>query len=290
MKKLTETSDLSLPKAPRNLIICADDYGLSPAVSSGIRELITQQRLTAVSVMTVMKSWPSEAPALKELNRFVSVGLHFTMTDQKPLSKLSNLAPQGKFPSIGSLIFKAYTGQLIDSEIREEFLRQLETFVVHTGRLPDFIDGHQHIHLLPVIRESILSYFNTEQKRSTCWIRNCYDDLSSLVIRPDPYKAIFISFLSRQLNELRNYHQIKSNTGFSGFYKGNFSQNFSKMLKNAKDHHLLMVHPGYIDDELKINDPLIHSRVEELNFMLSDTFQEELMKENFILSDSPGFL
>ena len=37
--------------APRRIWLCADDYGISPSVNAGIRELILRGRINATSVM-----------------------------------------------------------------------------------------------------------------------------------------------------------------------------------------------------------------------------------------------
>ena len=39
--------------ALRRITLCADDYGISPGVNQGIRELIALGRLNATSVMVV---------------------------------------------------------------------------------------------------------------------------------------------------------------------------------------------------------------------------------------------
>ena len=36
---------------PRQIWLCADDYGIAPGVNGAIRELIARQRLNATSVM-----------------------------------------------------------------------------------------------------------------------------------------------------------------------------------------------------------------------------------------------
>ena len=41
----------------RRIWLCADDYGISPAVDRGIRELIARGRLNATSVMVVAPSF-----------------------------------------------------------------------------------------------------------------------------------------------------------------------------------------------------------------------------------------
>ena len=68
----------------RRLILIADDYGISPGVSAGIRELAERRRLTGTGVMATMKHWPAEAGALKDLHGNIAVGLHFTLSDQPP--------------------------------------------------------------------------------------------------------------------------------------------------------------------------------------------------------------
>ena len=52
-------------------MLCADDYGISPAVSAAIRDLIARRRINATSVMVVAPSF-STAPkrdALREARR-----------------------------------------------------------------------------------------------------------------------------------------------------------------------------------------------------------------------------
>jgi predicted glycoside hydrolase/deacetylase ChbG (UPF0249 family) len=50
---------------PRHIIICADDYGISPAVSAAIRDLIARRRINATSVMVASPNFDgAEAAAL----------------------------------------------------------------------------------------------------------------------------------------------------------------------------------------------------------------------------------
>ena len=51
----------------RQIWLCADDYGISPAVSAAIRELIARRRINAASVMVVTPSFSgNEATALRD--------------------------------------------------------------------------------------------------------------------------------------------------------------------------------------------------------------------------------
>src|ERR1051325_10441291 len=68
----------------RHIWLCADDYGISPAVNAGIRELILRGRLNATSVMMAAPHLTAdEADALEALNsgtKRAAIGLHVTLT------------------------------------------------------------------------------------------------------------------------------------------------------------------------------------------------------------------
>ncbi len=69
-------------EAQRRIWLVADDYGISPAVSAAIRDLIARGRLSATSVMTSTPSFsPSEAAALLDVaGSRAAIGLHVTLT------------------------------------------------------------------------------------------------------------------------------------------------------------------------------------------------------------------
>src|SRR5258708_246868 len=77
------SSDAAPPQL-RKLWLCADDYGISPAVNRAIRDLIGRGRINATSVMVTTPSFSAaEAQALSDVagpNRRPAIGLHFTLT------------------------------------------------------------------------------------------------------------------------------------------------------------------------------------------------------------------
>ena len=70
--------------AARPIWLCADDYGISPAVNGAIRDLIVHRRINATSVMVVAPSFDrAEAVPLGLLNAGAAraaIGLHVTLT------------------------------------------------------------------------------------------------------------------------------------------------------------------------------------------------------------------
>ena len=58
----------------RNVILCADDFGLADGVSRGIVELAEMGRLSATGAMTNMPGWRRAAGDLKPLKARIAVG------------------------------------------------------------------------------------------------------------------------------------------------------------------------------------------------------------------------
>ena len=48
---------------------------------------------------------------------------------------------------------------------------QIAAFAAAFGRPPDFIDGHQHVHLLPPVAEALLAVMR--EAAPDAWVRQC---------------------------------------------------------------------------------------------------------------------
>ncbi|MEP7296690.1 MAG: ChbG/HpnK family deacetylase [Burkholderiales bacterium] len=139
----------------RTLALCADDFGLSPGISAGIARLAHSKRLTAISCITNSPHWVEQAKRLQGLPESVDIGLHLNFTEGKPLSaRLARRWPT--LPALPVLIARAHVHWLPQAEMRNEVHAQLRAFIHAVGVPPRFIDGHQHVHHLPGLRDSIL--------------------------------------------------------------------------------------------------------------------------------------
>jgi predicted glycoside hydrolase/deacetylase ChbG (UPF0249 family) len=273
----------------RRLILIADDYGISPGVSAGIRDLAERSRLTGTGVMATMPDWPAEAPALRALHGQIAVGLHFTLTDQVPLGRSPRLAPNGKFLPVGKLLLAGIGGAIPRQEVADQLERQLDKFETHFGAAPDFIDGHQHAHMFPGIWPTVLEVFGRRVDPAKCWIRDCCD--FRLAGRGQAFKAGVISVLSRAASKTARDRNLCRNRGFSGFYDygaGDLAAFFRPMLTDAHDGHAMMVHPGHVDAKLCAVDSLTGPRERELAFLLGEEFPAQLAATGFELA-RPGF-
>lgn len=160
------------------LIMTADDYAQSAEIDNGILQLIAMGRLTATSCLVLSPRWPLAAKQLTaEMRAKADIGLHVDFTQ----------FPHDLTHPLGSLIVKSIMRMLPNAQIRQAIARQLDAFEDALGTPPDYVDGHQHVHQLPQIREALIEELSARYRHHLPWIRVARppykDGLKALVIR-----------------------------------------------------------------------------------------------------------
>ena len=274
---------------PFPLTLIADDYGLSPGVSRGIREALAAGRLSGTGCMVNLPLWPEEAAALNALAGRAQIGLHLNLTAGSPLVAMPVLAPSGILPGIAALVKASRRGQLPQREIQSEIAAQLDAFTAHFRRMPDFLDGHQHVQILPGITGPLLAELHARQLGGKLWQRNSTDHPARILARRSHLlKATGIAWLGRHFARQARAAGFAVNDGFAGYSafdpRGNYAQDFARYLIAPGKSHLIMCHPGYIDAELRAADPVTETRALELRFLLSKEFLEVLQRAGAMLA------
>ncbi len=126
---------------PRQLIINADDFGLSIQTNRGIIQCRQQGILTSASLM-VRAPAAQHAVACFAADPGLSLGLHIDLGEWE-LRKEQWVQTHFVVP--------------LDNvtAVRDEILRQLDAFRKLTGRDPTHLDSHQHVHQRDPIRELV---------------------------------------------------------------------------------------------------------------------------------------
>ncbi len=258
----------------KKVIICADDFGQNPAVTSGILQLLKCGKINATSCLVNSKYWVTSAVELKQIyNDKMRVGLHLNLTEGKPLTEIKCLERDELFMGLNPLLIKAFTCRLKSQEIYQELKAQLQTFIDGWGKSPDFIDGHQHIHHLPVVRKILMQlYKEFGLSASQTWIRSVANMVGVRGLKP----KIIVGTGAKKLEKLLKQNDVPHNTTFSGAYdfdpENDFAKTFGKALASITDGGLIMCHPGEVSD--KYSDSLSHSRPKELAYFMSNSFIE----------------
>lgn len=265
------------------IILCADDYGQNPAISQAIVHLIQKKRLSATSCMTNSPFWLADSVKLKPFWGQIDIGLHFNLTEGKSLTSAS------QFGSLKTCLLQSTFRMLSARGIEQELHAQIDQFTAGMGFLPDFIDGHQHIHQLPVIRDVLIKVYQSRFKASRAYIRSVYDKRAWARFHDQAYFKQLIIQLScaKALKMLLNANKIPHNSSFAGVYPFTFSKKFAQLLdlflSRINDNGLIMCHPGAFTQKA-YPDVINGSRPDEYQFLLSDAYLELCQKHSVTIT------
>jgi chitin disaccharide deacetylase len=270
----------------KRIWVVADDYGIARGVNTAIRDLLAQGAINATSVMVVASGFDErEAAALAALRAAsgIAVGLHLTLTAPfRPLT--ADYAPTraGSFLPLGETFVAAALRRMRPGVLEAEAAAQIARFIAAFGRPPDYIDGHQHVHLFPRIAESALATARTSAPQA--WIRQC-----GRTVRSGPgAKALVLDLLSARFRRQAAAAGLRTNPGFAGSYdfgtRTDFAELFAIFLEGLPDGGVIMCHPGLVDAELARNDTLTSPREHEYAFFQSSIYRELLAQHGYALA------
>ena len=137
----------------KRLIVNADDFGADRHRDAGIAAAVAAGAVTSVSVLANGPSLDDGLSLLRSWQRRgISVGLHFNLSEGRPLKRGAALIANEN----GAFLGKAATHNLLmqnaNMEIAAEIEGELEAQIVHLkerGLRIDHLDGHQHVHVFP---------------------------------------------------------------------------------------------------------------------------------------------
>jgi predicted glycoside hydrolase/deacetylase ChbG (UPF0249 family) len=267
----------------RRIILCADDYAIAPGVSRAIRALIAKGRLNATTAMTIFPELQEEAAALRDTKspiRF-SVGLHVTLTGGYQPLAANPLKGADRLPSFVEL---GNPLRVDRGAVEAETTAQLAAFRAAFGRAPDFVDGHQHVQLLPAVRAPFLAA--VARGAPQAWVRQCGPARAAGYFTD--VKNVLIAWGSVGFRAEARRQGLAMNPAFAGAYNlwGNedFGGLFSGFLKDLPEGGVVMCHPGFVDETLRARDPLTDRREAEYAFLASERMPSALAAAGVSLS------
>jgi chitin disaccharide deacetylase len=148
----------------KNLVVNADDFGLTEGINRGILDAFENGIVTSTSLLATMPAF-HHAAELARLNN-LDIGAHISLTLGTPCSGNERLSPilrDGEF--IGSyrhLFLNIYTGRIELRDLKCEIESQIAK-ILKNGLEINHINGHQHILMLPCLLKPILSLMKEYQ-------------------------------------------------------------------------------------------------------------------------------
>ena len=256
--------------AQKSIVLCADDYALNGSVSQGIVALAKQARLSATSVMALSPLWQQLAPALRELQGTIDVGLHLDWT-----SEFAQQAGWGQ--GLAAVMWRSLSGGLDAPRVREAIERQFDAFETVWQAPPDHVDGHQHIQQFDGLREVLCEVLLRRygQSKQKPWLRISQTHQAG-------FKGALISWMGA--NSLSGWANTQNWPvvspllgvyGFDGTMDG-YAQRMQGWLADAahlETTALIMCHPALQGEQ---GDAIGSARANEFAYLSSDEFVAHL--------------
>jgi predicted glycoside hydrolase/deacetylase ChbG (UPF0249 family) len=133
------------PRGTRQLIVNADDHGLTPAVSAGIRQAHYEGIVTSTTTLMCRPSAADDLARLRAECPGIAAGVHLCVTEFRPLSPPAEVptlvTADGTFRGFDE--FRVSFDAIDLGELRRELVRQLEAFERIMGP-PSHLDSHHH--------------------------------------------------------------------------------------------------------------------------------------------------
>jgi hopanoid biosynthesis associated protein HpnK len=153
----------------KQLIVNADDLGLTPAVNRGVVRAFQDGIVTSASLLVTGSAF-EEAVVLARQNPELDVGLHLALVEERAVlgpDVLPTLVDEtGRFPSSSAeFIRRAILGGINWLEVEREIAAQIALFQ-ETGLRLSHLDSHQHLHMFPPVFQIV--------RRLARWVENVW--------------------------------------------------------------------------------------------------------------------
>jgi hopanoid biosynthesis associated protein HpnK len=264
----------------KQLIVNADDFGLTEDVNRGIIVAHRDGILTSASLLANGSAFNQAVTSSREFVQ-LSVGVHLNLSQGNPVSPASRIPSlvneQGKLHlSPLHLWMRILRKQLsledIHTECRAQVLKVLEA-----GIAPTHLDGHLHVHLLPQLSAILIRLAHefgirhvrcpTEDLEITLPLIWRINGNSLAALKRSTVAYGVSSFAGRFREHLRKSGFTCPNAFFgvahTGFLDANALSVLLALVSNGTTE--LMCHPGYNSAELEsFGGSLTHEREVEL--------------------------
>lgn len=259
------------------LVVNADDFGLSEGINRGIIEAFVAGGLRSTSIMVAMPAFHDAVRQAKATGDSLGIGLHFTLTAGRPLTRASSLSAgdTGDFLGLSALMLRAVTGRLRRREVEDECAAQIAC-ARDAGLRLTHLDGHHHVHLLPGISGAVRRVVKAERIP---------------VVRRPVERIIGVAEWQRRLPERLLIRVLGRAADPSRFGIATTDHFVGSTLLGAPDFRNalvrvleklspgtteLMVHPGYVPTPLPGGDSYTTQREAELRALTSPDVLERL--------------
>ena len=280
----------------RQLIVNADDLGLTAGVNRAVHEAHADGVVTSATLMANGAAFDDAVELARAAPR-LSVGCHVVLVDGAPVSEAESVStllsnrnsPPGQFHSgISAVAARALFGRFDPDQLVSEIVAQIQK-IQAAGIQVTHLDTHKHSHIFPQIMQALVK---AARICSVHAVRNPFVPASSL--RPRHF--------SRRPRLWKRYGQVRMLNTFAGRFRdrmkraglatpdgvlgvietGSFDASLlRRALTNLPEGTWeLVCHPGYDDADLRAaHTRLLASREKERQLLMSPELRQFLEEQ-----------
>ena len=274
----------------RQLVVNADDFGISRGVNRGIVEA---HRAGLVTSASLMPNLPSAEDALTRATTCpdLGLGLHLTLTAGRPLCPPEQVPTlvdaAGRFHVLGTLLARLSLGKIDADDLRRELTAQVE-WALRRGVRPDHLNSHHHIHVHPRVAPIVIGL---AREHEVAWIR-CPAEIGPspalLTLPPkDAARTVAISTFGLITGVLVRRAGLRTARHFRGIGLGmGFGEDrlLATLASLPPGLTELMTHPGHPDEELARLTVFAEGRDHELAALTAPAVREAIRQRRIRLT------
>ncbi|HET9644942.1 MAG TPA: ChbG/HpnK family deacetylase, partial [Burkholderiaceae bacterium] len=161
-----------------------------------------------------------------------------------------------------------------------EIDRQLDAFEQVARRAPDFVDGHRHVHQLPLVRQALVHALEQRYPPGLPWLRSTAPGAGSLGPATGLKAAVIHALGGRALDGLATAAGLQQNRRLLGVYGFHgdaqaHERRLASWLSASKDGDLLMCHTA-LPAHAESGDPIALARKVEHQVLSGERFKRLL--------------
>lgn len=258
------------------LIVNADDFGESPAVSEGILYGHENGIITSTTALINLPGAAYQVWEAKTKHPRLGMGVHLTLTEGRPLLPVEKIRSitEGRpvFPEREDLMSRL--DSLDFNEVEQEWTAQIELFHIAAGQAPDHLDSHHYLsNMHPELFRITLQLAERYgcAVRAACLVEHENDPDNPPVENrgnlPALKKMLSASKIPRPRYFQHSFYDEED-------YPGTLRQVLENLPNGVTE---LMVHPGRVDDDLLERSSYTVQRQKELDALTEPGLKDWLV-------------
>jgi hopanoid biosynthesis associated protein HpnK len=280
----------------KNLVLNADDFGLTLGVNEGI---IRAHREGILTSTTLMANAPEFGDAVRRAheNSSLGVGVHLVLIGGQPVAPVTEvtslLDSEGQLPrSLPNFITRVTSGTIRQEHMEKELRAQIEK-VRAAGISPTHVDSHKHTHAHPRVMEAVA---RVAQSCGILRIRKPFEDMRDawnstrgqrVAATPQLAAAAAARIASRRFEAICRRYGLRSPDRFLGLARtGSVNTAALRGLIDTLSDGTteIMLHPGICDSDLvETGSRLQMHRQTELDALIAPQVKETVAERGIRL-------